>query len=263
MNDHQYNNVFIINAGWGRTGTMSLRSALNRLGFKCYHFIDALQTHGHCEIWNNLCKQKLLENSDKLKEDYDWNKINKLLKDYKSGADAPIFLFYKELMEFYPNSKVLLTVRDGENWYKSYRNLWIAITATNKLWFIKLLWKDFKFKCKLSYNISRILFGDDFDNALKNDKDFCIKRYNEWNKGVIEYVPENRLLVFNVKQGWPSLCKFLNITEIPTEPFPHINESSQMKKATIFSNILVTVVNVSLVVIPVIVGYIYWKRHHK
>ena len=106
-----------------------------------------------------------------------------------------------------------------------------AAYAMDRLWFLKLIWKDWRMSRILScHMIGKLKFGDDYKYKIFNDPEFCQKVYQEWNENVIKYVPKDRLLVFNVKQGWKPLCKFLNIESIPNEPFPFVNSKQQFIK---------------------------------
>ena len=155
-------------------------------------------------------------------------------KGYKATVDEPVSLFYKELMEYYPKSKVILTVRDNsEKWYNSYYKLMKAAFAVNRMWFVNLIWKEWRMSRILScHMIGKLKFGDDYEYKMFNDPQFCQKVYEEWNESVIKYVPKDRLLVFNVKQGWDPLCEFLDIKDIPNKPFPHLNESKTIEFGT-------------------------------
>src|SRR5579884_3535914 len=97
----------IIGAGFGRTGTLSVKAALEELGFgPCYHMIEVFQHPDHLLQWEAATRGEAI----------DWRK---LLEGYQAAVDWPACSFYKQLMEIYPDAKVLLTVRDPEKWYES------------------------------------------------------------------------------------------------------------------------------------------------
>ena len=97
----------VIGAGFGRTGTQSLKVALEELGFgKCYHMQEVMRNPSHFKKW-----AEIMEGG---KADWD-----ALFEGYQSGADWPLAAYYKELMVAYPDAKVILTVRDPERWYES------------------------------------------------------------------------------------------------------------------------------------------------
>ncbi|HEV3309747.1 MAG TPA: sulfotransferase, partial [Chloroflexota bacterium] len=100
----------VIGAGFGRTGTMSLKAALQQLGFgPCLHMIDLLS--GHPEL------------SDTFREAYDGKSTDwaTTLEGWESCVDWPACSFYKDLMRVWPDAPVILNVRDPEGWYKSTR----------------------------------------------------------------------------------------------------------------------------------------------
>ena len=248
--------LMVIGTGLGRTGTRSLWAALKKLGFnECHHFREIGKDKGSGKIWNKLILSKI-ENPEKLVKTScnEWELI--FTQKYKSGVDEPISLFYKELMEYYPKSKFILTIRDNsDKWYKSYKTLFQVVLAIDKLWFIRLFSSEFVYNQAVALNIMKLKFGDDYQYKLLNDAEFCKKIYEKWNENVIKYIPKNRLLVFNVKQGWEPLCNFLEIKNIPNEPFPHLNETGDIKKFKIVANVMRNVVNYGLVVAAAVVCY--------
>jgi len=97
----------VIGAGFGRTGTLSLRQALVELGLgACYHMNDIRDDPGKADDWTKAWR----------KEAVDWDQV---FAGYRSAVDFPVSLFYQELMEKYPQAKVILTVRDPGKWYLS------------------------------------------------------------------------------------------------------------------------------------------------
>ena len=97
----------VIGAGFGRTGTKSLQLALEELGFgKCYHMEELFRNPEGVVHWESAYQEK----------ETDWNA---LFQNYDSAVDFPTSMYYKELADHYPDSKVILTVRDPEKWYKS------------------------------------------------------------------------------------------------------------------------------------------------
>ena len=96
----------LIGAGLGRTGTASLKVALEELGIgRCYHMSEILQ--------NPACTQDWI---DAANGNADWDKI---FSGYTATVDNPGCGFWRELADYYPNAKVILTIRDAEKWYES------------------------------------------------------------------------------------------------------------------------------------------------
>jgi hypothetical protein len=102
--------VKVIGAGFGRTGTMSLKVALETLGFDpCYHMTEVFVHPEHAGFWISAWRR----------EPADWDGV---LGEYEAAVDWPACTFYEELMERHPDAKVILSVRDPERWYESVRN---------------------------------------------------------------------------------------------------------------------------------------------
>lgn len=206
-----------IGSGLGRTGTYSLKLALEQLGFgKCYHM---------AELFNNPDGLIQFENAENNKP-VDWDA---LFDGYASGVDYPVARYYKQLIEKYPDAKIVHTIRDEEAWYASAKDtiIWASkpsfgrvLKLMIKLPFSPMLRKQMpilKFNGKLIDNE----FGPDYKN-----KESVIARFRQRNNEVMATVPKERLLVYNVKEGWEPLCKFLNVP-VPATPFPRTNNKEE------------------------------------
>ena len=100
----------VIGAGFGRTGTLSVKAALEELGVgPCYHMVEVFDKPGHVALWQAAAEGKSI----------DWEE---LFADYNAVVDWPACTFYQQLMQAYPEAKVLLTVRDPQSWYESTKN---------------------------------------------------------------------------------------------------------------------------------------------
>lgn len=208
----------VIGAGVGRTGTHSLKFALEELGFgKCYHMEELVAHHPeNVTYWQDAKAGKP-------------GKWDELFDGFQSAVDIPTFCFYKELMKKYPDAKVILSVRDPESWYKSFGD---TIIKGSKPGIGQMLLMSFRlpFNKKLRqqlgvFKFAGIFLKEFFPNGF-NDKESAIKFFNEWNQQVMNYVPKEKLLVYNVKEGWEPLCKFLNVP-VPATAFPHSNTTKE------------------------------------
>ena len=194
----------VIGAGFGRTGTSSLQSALQELlGGKCYHMKDIMTNPVQLRIWHDFAVGKTASP--------DWKH---LFAGYAAAVDCPVCLYYKELMEVFPDAKVVLTLRDPESWWKSHNRL-MSLTRKARLF------------CCISRRLSMIARFTDkliIENVFEGrlEKEHCIRIFERHNTCVRETVPRNRLLEYDVRQGWEPLCNFLNIA-VPDRPFPHLN----------------------------------------
>mmetsp|Transcript_45578 Transcript_45578/g.52484 ORF Transcript_45578/g.52484 Transcript_45578/m.52484 type:complete len:261 (-) Transcript_45578:195-977(-) len=214
----------LIGAGLARTGTNSTQVALQMLlKGKCYHMMEVFK-HGsrHSNFWAEVISggRSVDEIGDFL-----------VSEGYVSGVDDPIAPYFKDLMKQFPNAKVLLTVRDdGHKWYKSVRDTIYYHFVDSHRFPTSIFSK--------TDNRWEPLFFIGPDGKSRPDtgllgsvgagEESAVKFYDEWNAEVKRHVPPEKLLVFNVKEGWAPLCKFLNVP-VPDVPFPNVNDSSSMK----------------------------------
>ena len=208
----------MIGCGLSRTGTLSMKLALEELGFSpCHHFIETIT--GHPER-NHFYETHYKDETDK-------EAVKEFFKGYKATVDHPGNWFYQDFIRWNPEAKVVLTVKDSaESWARSTRaTIFVSNTKTN--WFS---WKiDMAIRCylgpphaTLNRKISARKFGVD-PNHYKTD---LVQLYNDWNERVMRTVPAEKLLVFNVKEGWEPLCNFLGVP-VPDKPFPRVNSTEQ------------------------------------
>lgn len=205
----------IIGAGFGRTGTLSLKTALETLGLgPCYHMIEAFNHPGDFATWQAATRG----------EPVDWRE---LFSGYQSAVDWPVCSFYAELMRIYPDAKIVLSVRDPENWYESvcqtiYRAGKGPDSPIGSLLFALI--KTFVPAIRGVKGLSDALIWQQTFHGRFEDKDYAIAVFNQHIEQVKQRVPPNRLLVYNVKEGWGPLCAFLGIEEPKDLPFPRLNE---------------------------------------
>lgn len=194
----------IIGAGLGRTGTASLKVALEQLGFgPCYHMGEVLpKAQERVPLWIAAGQGKP-----------DWDTI---FADYQSAVDYPTCSFWREQMAYYPEAKVILSTRSPESWFDSVHNTIMAPDTTAWLengpmreFFELCMWKDYK---------SHI-----------NDREWMIDYFNHRNAAIIDAVPQEKLLVFDVKEGWKPLCKFLGVP-VPQTDFPRVNSRDETRR---------------------------------
>jgi hypothetical protein len=200
----------IVGAGFGRTGTLSLKSALERLGFgPCYHMFEVVERPAHIEMWHRLAFGGSM----------DWDL---LFKDFQSAVDWPAARYWRELADYYPDAKVLLSVRDPEGWYKSvtdtiYRGLTMRIPDKAP--------EPRKLQAAMA---RKIVLEDTFDGRFE-DKAYAIAVFNRHNQTVRNSIDPARLMVFDAKEGWAPLCRFLGVAQ-PDEPFPRLNDTATIQE---------------------------------
>lgn len=151
-------------------------------------------------------------------------------------------------MDVFPEAKVILTVREPENWYKSVKEtIYQGNVDANQFPMSVLSWLSGRSKfSKFLFHLTRRQgnrFNKGLFDAIGEGQEASTKFFNGWTEEVKQYVPSERLLVFSVKEGWEPLCKFLNLPVPEGVPFPNTNDSKMMKarfrKMKIMSYLLV------------------------
>lgn len=210
----------IIGAGFGRTGTMSTYVALKQLGFPCYHMIEVLQNEAnksHLDFWRRVAHMPPGLQAD-------WEQV---FANYRACVDNPACCVWRELLEAYPEAKVVLTLhpKGPEAWYESTID---TIYFTESMWQFKVLEIVTPFGRKFG-DMSRRLIWQRAHRGTMNDRAAAIADYQRHVEEVKAAIPPERLLVFTVDQGWAPLCAFLGVP-VPDTPFPNVNDRAQVKK---------------------------------
>lgn len=208
---------YVIGTGLPRTGTSSLKIALEKLlPGRCQHMIDVLQSPDH--YINNV----LLENtSDESFKDYF------VKQNFVAAVDIPFILVYKRAMKLFPNAKFILTVRSEKTWIKSMIKTVCVEYGKNNMYNKFPNYLFFWFYPQRKRLIQFLKSFTVVQNMIQSvEEGNGIEFYNEWVKDIKSSIPEDRLLVFNVKQGWEPLCEFLHVP-IPDVPFPKTDGSKE------------------------------------
>ncbi|MEU8383102.1 sulfotransferase family protein [Streptosporangium sp. NPDC048865] len=206
----------VIGAGFGRTGTLSLKTALERLGYgPCHHMTEVIERPGQIRRWLALAQGRPVNWDD-------------LLAGYHSCVDWPSAAYWRELAGHYPEAKVVLTVRDPERWLASVnatvfarhgRGRGLSGRAMRAL--SALLGTDLAAFTEMTrLTVEERVFGGRTD-----DPAWLLRRFREHIDDVEAAVAPGRLLRFEVAQGWGPLCDFLGVA-VPGEPFPRVNDSA-------------------------------------
>jgi hypothetical protein len=208
--------IEVIGTGFGRTGTMSLKVALEELGFgPCYHMIELFTHPEHVELWEAAARGKSV----------DWAQ---LFSGYRATTDWPACSFYQELMKRYPDAKVILTVRDPDRWYESTYNTIYGMrkTVSSPVFRLAGLFRPGVGRATRMNN--RLIWEETFGGSLE-DRQHAIEIFERHNEEVKRRVSVEKLLVYEVKEGWEPLCDFLGV-EAPDKPFPHLNDTDTFRK---------------------------------
>ena len=193
----------VVGAGVGRTGTHSLKVALEQLlGGPCHHMVEILGNPGQMPGWTDAING----------EPVDWSQM---LEGYRSIVDWPGGAFWRELHAANPDALILLSVRDPDDWYRSASNTIFQtfdhVPPEARPWMesVRKLLRD--------------RFSDQFD-----DKDAMIAAFNRHNDDVRREAPASQLLEWRPGDGWEPICERLSLP-VPAEPFPVTNTTDEFR----------------------------------
>ncbi|SCL21411.1 hypothetical protein GA0070616_2293 [Micromonospora nigra] len=218
----------VVGASFGRTGTKSLKTALERLGVgPCHHMSELLwRVPERTKAWTAVVDGATP----------DWEA---LFAGYRATVDWPGVTFWRELVDAYPDAKVILTTRDAQAWYTSADRAigWMfreSATPFGRL----ILW----YRLAAMYGrtmrgrwlmrhwgpmTKRLIWDRQFGGRF-DDRAHTVEVYERHVRDVRQRVPADRLLVYDVSQGWEPLCEFLGVP-VPDEPFPVTNVSDEFR----------------------------------
>jgi hypothetical protein len=195
----------VIGAGLSRTGTLSLKFALELLGFgPCYHMLELISQPGVAKHWLRAASG----------DPMNWDEV---FRDYHSTVDLPSCVYYRSLAEYYPQAKVVLTVRDSESWYRS-----IHATIFSEI--------EIDPPDRGLLALTQIMQGvvERHLGGRTDDRDSVVAGYERHNEEVQRTIPKERLLIYRVTEGWGPLSRFLGVSA-PDVPFPMVNTSADFR----------------------------------
>ena len=194
----------VLGAGLSKTGTWTLKVALDMLGLPCYHFGDVVVNYekGDTDMWNDYMEKK---------SEMNWHK---LYEGYEAATDVPSNLHFREIKSAFPDLKVILSTRDPDKWYASLADT-VEKHNTNVVPAMFLP----------SFNGFQRAFNNSLRIAQVGEltRENAIAWMERHNAEVKKAIPPDRLLVYNVKEGWAPLCEFLGLP-VPGEEFPWVNK---------------------------------------
>jgi hypothetical protein len=185
----------VVGAGLGRTGSTSLKLALERLlGAPCYHMSEVFRHPEHVPHWHAAARGRMP----------DWHA---LFDGYAAAVDWPVGSFWPEIGDAFPDALIVLSTRDAESWWSSaHATIFQAMKRVDNA-----AWRD----------MINEMFRSRFTLAL-DDRDACVAAYNSHVARVRRDAPKHRFLEWSPGDGWQPLCDALGL-EAPDEPFPHAN----------------------------------------
>lgn len=196
--------IHVIGAGVGRTGTYSLKLALERLGLgPCHHMKEVLHNQPvQVPLWAAALAGRP-----------DWQAI---YDGYDSAVDWPTAGFFRELVAAYPSAKVVLTLRSPDRWAESFSHTIYKLMAEKDSAPQDMqAWLDMAVGV-----IDKTGFPSGLDTAG------LITAFTAHNEAAKAAIPAGQLLIYQVKEGWGPLCAFLD-KPVPAEPFPRTNDRGE------------------------------------
>ncbi|KXZ45276.1 hypothetical protein GPECTOR_56g372 [Gonium pectorale] len=202
--------IQVIGAGFGRTSTLSLKTALDVLGYKTFHMKEAAR--------NQAAGRPI-----------DWQPIYGP-GGYTATVDWPSARFYKELFAANPNAKVILTVRESASkWYDSVlETIWQAGKIGMGVRPPPYLVPFFRTYTDHYTMVNEVIWGGTFQGRIE-DREYAIKVYEQHIAEVKRSIPADRLLVFQAREGWGPLCQFLG-QPVPDVPYPNVNDAAEFHR---------------------------------
>lgn len=191
----------VVGTGLGRTGTMSMKLALEQLGFgPCHHMVEVFGHMDSVPLWIAAGEGRP-----------DWDAV---FDGYNSVVDYPGAAFWRELTAYYPSAKVLHTVRDPDQWFESTQATIFsperdaANGPPQMAAFFAAVMRDL--------------------GERRHDRAFMVDYFERHTAEVLNTIPKERLLVYRPGDGWAPLCAFLGVP-VPDTPFPKVNDRAEFQ----------------------------------
>ena len=256
----------VLSSGWPRTGTDTLKNALDILGYKSYHFHEIMENSriDHMRKWvvhfENNCTDKA--GLKAMFAEY----------GYTAGADFPVSACWKEIFSAYPNAKVIHMERESsEVWWESSSSTVWSVARRFPFYILLKVIPIFRESVPMSYAMYNKVFRDAGVRYTKKEMDEIAAGYPEahrakWiaayessNARVHKTIPAEQLHVHKHTDGWPKLCEFLG-KPVPDVPYPHSNKRFSYHFLTCV--ILPAIYLGGPLVLLVVVAVVVWKSVH-
>ena len=232
----------VIGSGFGRTGTRSTKDALEVLGFgPCYHMEEVIKRPRHARAWLDRAEGRPV----------DWRE---LFDGWGSTVDFPASVVWEELLEAFPDAKVLHTVRDPHDWWEST----VATIATSGERVDPWLRRTVP-AVDTPFRLNELLVWDGVFDGRIHDRDHAVSVFEAWTAHVVDTVPADRLLVFDVSDGWEPLCEFLGVP-VPGVPYPRRNDRAEMRRVLRALEVGSRAVRVAAIAAPLTAGVAISRR---
>jgi len=236
----------VVGVGFGRTGTYSVKLALEELGMPTLHTQHLYENENEniFKMWTDLIFQPSLDQGHAVLGEPDFDIITQ--HGYQATMDFPVALYYEQIMDKYPDCKFILTTRENSQvWFRSWESMTKSISTPANLGGIFLTGVQ-RYSIYLRWLFAIVNKDDSFITSsipkINQEKENAIQSYEEHNRKIRELIPSDKLLEYSVKQGWQPLCDFLEIADCPTTPFPKTNSARSVQVQSISSTVVPLVV---------------------
>ena len=201
----------VIGSGFGRTGTKSLKIALEQLGFTpCHHMIEVRTTPGQLDFWYDIAQGKTV----------DWHAV---FADFSAAVDWPSCNYWREMAAAFPDAKVIHTRRPPEQWWGSFSKT-IMETMMNRTP------SDDPDRVRMREMVNTIINQNVFGGKI-DDKEVVLAAFARREADVRAAIAPQRLLILEPTDGWEPLCSFLAVP-VPETPYPFTNTTEDFRAAT-------------------------------
>jgi len=197
----------VIGSGFGRTGTLSLKHALERLGFgPCHHMEEAFKNPDRVPLWQRIAAREATD-------------LQQVYAGYRAQVDWPGAHVWREAAAAFPDARVVHSVRPPESWWKSY-------SATIGRFFEVYGDIDLPPHIRAMSDAAYEIIVNQTLDGRTLDKESALAAFRKRTDDVRAAIPSERLLIFDVAEGWEPLCRFLDVP-VPNEPFPRLNSTTE------------------------------------
>ncbi len=213
----------VIGAGMGRTGTTSLKMALEvLLRGPCFHFLE-YQSHSELMApWLSLIRAMPLRSDPDEFEDVPISQWEKVMPGYVACVDEPASYYWKQLSDVFPEALVILSVRDTDSW-------WAFMAALEEHYEEEMRRPDLITAERREFLDFADAIYPDWQEGLSEDTERAF--FELHNRRVLAHAERHpsfneRFLVWRPQEGWEPLCRALGLP-VPDVPFPHENKRSE------------------------------------
>lgn len=254
-----------------------MKAAFEALEIPTWHWVTMSENPADLEMWRDALQAKLDSTTGNGGKAFGRKEFDGLLSDWGAVTDQPTSFLAEDVINAYPEAKVVLVERDADRWYKSYNDTVISETASPVIPFISLIDKTYVRQMAAQTDLIARYYFNILESRtryllLNNPKFFAVWReraksvYLAHNEKIKRITPKDRLLVFKLEDGWEPLCAFLN-KPVPSVPFPKVNETAALQeKVNLYlyegykRGMIGWLKRVAPIVVVAIAVLIWWKR---